>query len=336
MRRALLTVLHVWGYWTVVLLAAGLASGDAPLLIAGAGALVWLAGLGWAARQRSPSLVPRAAGLFTVALAAYGCSALSPGSVDYARMEIPQERWTTTALTLFGGMIVIAVLAVASLGVALLLSRVAGDPGSPPRRPWLRRAVAWPLAVLVTALLTQANTQLTGLALSVWGLLWMQRLLRESRQGESVRPRLAGLFATFAVLAAWPPAPVDTDQVAEAVFRREIGGRGLYFLSVDDADPSDAMLARLGSGATRALPRSVARLPDWEKGERGGATDPATGEHGVCYYVSNVRRSWTNPCAVAVSFRSWGGPLAGHGSTFWVVWLGGRWVVVQEAIHWVS
>jgi hypothetical protein len=148
------------------------------------------------------------------------------------------------------------------------------------------------------------------------------------------------------LLAAWPPVFLGASRadIAEVVFRHQLvradTDTGTYFLEIDGEDPSDDFLRRFADLPVRirAASRALRPDPEWRGDPHSPSkvTDRDTGERGTILRIVSIGRSWINPCTVTVEGGYYAGPLAGSRDTFWVAWLGVRWIVVDEYRHRVS
>ena len=339
-KRFLICVWHTWGFWTVVLTPAALLAAEElsqTILIVAAG--IWLLGLLRADERCEPTVLLRVTGLGVLGLAFF---LFHPASEF---LGYRQQVWRLHAMALLSGMLALGVIGIACASLAWLVAKVTDkERREQPRRGriWVRQAGVFPLAVLVTMLMAQFRHWLAVLALALWAIIWLWHFLRDADSDRPVRLRLAGLGLALLLLAGWPPVSIDTnrDDIAEAVFRHQLfwAKAGAYYLEIDGGDPSEEFLRRFADLPVRIKAASEAQRPRWNGGDfdRSYVTDKETGMPGTIFRVESVRRSWKNPCTVAVKGGYYCGVLAASGNTYWVAWLGGQWTVVDEFMHWIS
>jgi len=135
----------------------------------------------------------------------------------------------------------------------------------------------------------------------------------------------------------------DIEDIREAIFRHQFpkdGGGGqdplkAYFLSVTDdktgksIDPSTAFLKRFAGNQPRVAGDSECK-PSAEK----GVLDIKTGERGIIFFVGTIR--WISETKVEVGGGYYEGNLSASGNTYTLEKKDGKWVVVNDVMHWIS
>jgi hypothetical protein len=195
---------------------------------------------------------------------------------------------------------------------------------------------------------------LIGLALSVTGLRFTKRVVsRTPRRVAFVVNGCAlaldsliilGLGTMFAVapmerFLSFLRSPADRaiqeDDIRESVFRYRMDyphRDGPFFLSIDGKDPSDTFMARFANPDRKVKKASQSYfrkdLP------HGRLCDRSTEEPGVAFSVSTI--SWLSLDRVEVGGNMYCGGLCADGGIYRLRKKGGRWVVDDYKVRWVS
>lgn len=103
----------------------------------------------------------------------------------------------------------------------------------------------------------------------------------------------------------------------------------VVFVSINDGDPTDVLLAQLGDIQRVLKKRSEASIDFFR-----GARDKATDERGVIFNAGKIRPKGTNRAVVEGGYYC--GSLCGSGEIFTVRRKNGAWVVVGSKLKWIS
>ncbi len=147
------------------------------------------------------------------------------------------------------------------------------------------------------------------------------------------------IAVALAASCAVPPAPWGTpeDAVREAAFRHLFANNAsgkqqsaaVYFLSVEGADPSAALLARF-SGHSPPVRQASRCAPDPDTGVR----DEDTGESGLLFSVDDVAFETPDRAVVGTRYYEAGLSAATYRTT--LVRRGGEWVVTDHEMLSIS
>lgn len=184
---------------------------------------------------------------------------------------------------------------------------------------------AWGYWALTVALAAAAPTLWIALAvLGAFVLFWLFGVARAVlRRDPTVLARCVGLVAFGFAALTLLTSVVDSDIAGSRSWEDYHLGRVALGLLVVLAGMLIVALAH--AGIMRSVPFAHSR----------GWVYVGHGRTGL--WIKSVKRSWLNPCAVAVE----GGYCtegSGEGYTYWLAWLGGRWAVVDEisTMEWVT
>jgi len=132
------------------------------------------------------------------------------------------------------------------------------------------------------------------------------------------------------------------DDIREAVFRYQFThncwGRPekVYFLSVNDKDPSKAFMRRFRGHKPPVKPVSKCRIDkNLVPGRpKTAVIDRETGDRGLIFKTEKIK--WLNATKVAVEGGYYADGRGASGNTYTVEMKKGRWVVTKDDMKWIS
>ena len=141
----------------------------------------------------------------------------------------------------------------------------------------------------------------------------------------------------LAVISGTGAPPADLDDIHEATFRymftKNASGlqqkAGVYCLSIDGKDPTDAFMKRFDSHRP-----PVKRVTECEVTDLSGVQDRQTGQRGLIFRIQKVQLTGASGAAVEGGYYE--GNMSASGNTYLLEKKQGVWKVVSDAMHWIS